>query len=90
MDRRGSSTATVIGAVILTAVVLLGGLWFLGVFNKTSTTTGVSPPPSSGFAGNVNLAASGYDYFNHATAYTAATNFNVLFYTDVGGTYQLV
>ena len=86
--RRGSSTV-VVGAVVLTALVILGGLWFLGVFNKTSTTT--SPPPSSSnFSGNINLAASGYDYFNHATSYTAATNFNVLFYTDVGGSYQLV
>ena len=91
--RRGTGTTTVIAAVVLTAVIILGGLWFAGVFNQAppSSGGGTSPPPPSGsFSGNINLAVSGYDYFNHATAYTAATNFNVLFYTNVGGTYQLV
>jgi hypothetical protein len=91
-SRRGASTTAVVGAVIVTALILLGGLYFLGLLNTgpAPTTSGGGPPPSSIFAGNVNLAASGYDYFNHATAYTPGTNFNVLFYTNVGGTYQLV
>ena len=92
--RRGSTTV-VVGAVVLTAVVILGGLWFLGFFNQQPTTSSNNSGSnnsggSSNFSGNINIAASGYDYFNHATSYTAATNFNVLFYTDVGGSYQLV
>ena len=91
-SRRGASTTVVVAAVILTAVIILGGLWLAGVFNPSTTSPGggTTPPPSGNFAGDINIAASGYDYFNHATAYTAATNFNVLFYDDVGGTYQLV
>lgn len=89
--RRGRAGVSAAAAAVIVAVVMILGftIFYIALPPKQSVvpTTSTSLPPG---AYSLNAATTGYDHFNPSTTYVAATNFNVLWYALVSGSYQQI